>query len=118
MRFAPDADCLSLAMLLAQAVQHASRSEPRLEIDRQTSPTWSSLQRAASLLARHELLRAVDTGQKLSLSLSPECALLLEATGKKPSALRQALLSAVTGRDESASRAVLEELSDRVAAQK
>jgi hypothetical protein len=117
-RFAPDVDCLSLATLLAQAVQHAARSEPRLEIDRQTSPNWSSLQRAASLLARHELLRTVDTGERLSLSLSPECALLLEASGRKSSALRLALLAAVTGRDELASRAVLQEISDRVAAER
>lgn len=118
MNFPADADCLSLAMLLVQAVQHASRSEPRLEIDQQTSPAWSAQQRAAALLAQHELLRTVDTGQRLSLSLAPECALLLVPTGKKPSPLRQALMSAVTGRSEAASRAILQKLSDRVASSK
>ncbi len=101
-------------MLLVQAVQHASRAQPRLELDRQTTPDWSSQQRAASLLTRHELLHTVGTGERLSLSLSPECAHILDATAKKPSPLRQALMGAVTGRDEAASRSILELLSDRV----
>jgi len=103
-----DSDFVGVAALVVQVVQHAAWATGPLEIRRSSVLVWSTVQRTASLLSLHGLLRAVDTADCLSLSPSPACAAMLATDDADGTARRDALMTAVSQRDLVQCRNVLD----------
>lgn len=94
-----------------QVVQHAAWSAGPLEIPRSSVLVWSSVQRFASLLSLHGLIRAVDTADRLSLSPSPVCAAMLSDADPDGAERRRALVAAVSHRDPVLCRELLDAMT-------
>jgi hypothetical protein len=103
-----DSDFIGFAALVVRVVQHAAWANGPLEIRRSSVLVWSTLQRTASLLSLHGILRTVDTADCLSLSPSPACAALLSTDHPEGAARRTALFAAVSQRDLVGCREVLD----------